>query len=173
MEAIQKIAMICIFIEVWHIIYYSFLYKKYFERTEKLILCVQTWDKLSKNYKEFCEYCTSNSGILEALGLESDMDALIYNETERDVIKYRILKSCSMRGMALFLIQQFIELLYYLFIILLALCLPGINGLVLFIVLMVLSSLEKHYNKDKNAIFLNIDSLLCIGLFMLVIFSYI
>lgn len=173
MRFISIIAIICIFIELWHIVYYTFLYEKYFKPAENVITWSQSYDKLHKHFMNFADYYVNNEELHEALGTEHykvikrilDLLGSIGGPTDG---KHKILSLRPMKELVLFLFQQSIEIIYLLLILNLAVIMPGISGCILLIILLSLSTFQKHYNKDKNCVYLNIDSLFCIIMFAMI-----
>lgn len=174
MRFISIIATVCIFIELWHIVYYTFLYEKYFKHAEDVIMWAQSYDKSYKYFLEFGNYYINNPELQEVLGCSELLDTVkSLNRTgASSVVKNKILSICTMKEFLLFLFQQSIELIYLLLIVNLATIMPGISGIILLIILLSLSTFQKHYNKDKNSIYLNIDSLFCIAMFAMFAFSF-
>ena len=172
MSTITLLSIICICIEEWHMIYYTVLYEKYFKRPEQVILWAQSYEKLHKHFMEFSDAYVNNLDLQYTLGLDFNKPLLGIIEMLQQFggsykTKHKILGMCSIKQLGLFLLQQFIEMIYWIILLVLALITPDITGAIIFVVLMILSELEKHFNKSKNCIYMNLDSLFCIGLFVM------
>lgn len=177
MSTITLLSIICICIEAWHMVYYTILYEKYFKRPEQVILWAQSYEKLHKHFMEFSDAYVNNLDLQYALGLDFNKPLLgIVDMLQKfggpTTVKTKILGMCSMKQLGLFLLQQFIEIVYWALLLILMWVTPGITGVIVFIILMILSELEKRLNKSKNYFYMNLDSMFCIGIFIMLAFRF-
>lgn len=177
MKIISVLAIICIFIEFWHIIYYTFLYDKYFRHADDVSTWAYSYNKLHKSFIDFADYYVDNEELQEALGsnhfhvVENILNLL--NKTgPSSEAKKKIFEICPMKEIILFFIQQAIEVCYWFILLALAIIMPYATGIVLFVVITVLVELQKHFNKNKNTTYMVIDSLFCIILYAITIFVF-
>lgn len=177
MSTITLLSIICICIEAWHMVYYTVLYEKYFKRPEQIILWAQSYEKLHKHFMEFSDAYVNNLDLQYALGLDFNKPLLGIIEMLQQFggsykTKHKILGMCSMKQLGLFLLQQFIEIVYWTLLLILMWVTPGITGVIVFIILMILSELEKRLNKSKKYFYMNLDSMFCIGIFIMLAFRF-
>lgn len=177
MSTITLLATIGIFIEVWHLVYFNFLYERYFKRPESVIKWAESYGKLHKNFIEFSDYYLENLDLQYAIGIH-------FNEVLLGIVKmlqevggestgrHKILKICSIKQLMLFLLQQLIEIVYWFVLLLFIVFMPGIHGVCLFIVLWLIGELQKHYNKDKKLLWINVDSVFCVLIFTVMAIYY-
>ena len=175
MSIIAFIAIICIFIELWHIVFYTFLYKKHFKKADTVAGWAKLYENLDKYFMSFAQEYLNNQELQDALGLEKEYDEAMMGIIDLmkrcghpTIAKHKILKICSLKQYGLFLAQQFIEIIYWFLIIALLFIMPDYQGTIPCFVLMLLSEVEKRCNKNKNWIWLNLDSAFCIGMFMII-----
>lgn len=173
----KTIATICIIIEFWHIFYYMFLYERYFRRIENVATWANSYDKLHKSFVEFTNHYIENEELQQVLGvgnfkiIDNILD-MLNNVGPLSRTKRKIFEICSMKQIALFLLQQAIEVCYWVFIVNLAIVMPYATGIIMFLVIAILCSIQKYFNKDKNTIYMIADSLFCIVVYAGIIFIF-
>jgi hypothetical protein len=84
--------------------------------------------------------------------------------------KRKILNTCPMNKLLWFLFQQAIEVIYWILLLILLFIMPGITGIITFVVPMIFSELQKRFNKEKEYLWLTLDSSLCIAMYMILAF---
>jgi len=177
MNIVSFLAILCICIELWHIIYANWLYEKYFKYPESVAKWAESYGKLHKYFIEFSDYYTNNLELQYQLGADftkamlSVIDILQQVGGERSG-RHKILDLCSMKKMFLFLLQQFIEILYWIIIFVLAFVMPHGVGVAVFVILWVISDIQKRFNQERKLLWLNVDSVLCILLFVAIICGF-
>lgn len=166
---------ICICIEIYHVVFIGFFFKKYYKRTYEIATCVDAYDKFFKTYLEFAEMFLDNTELHEQLGTESlramaDINTAIGKFGTYGDVKRKILNTCSTKELLDFLLQQAIEFVYWIVIIILAFSLPAGIGVVVFIVATVLGMAQSKFNKNhKNVVMDIVDSIFCIAMFVSVL----
>ena len=78
----------------------------------------------------------------------------------------------SMKDLVLFLIQQGIEVVYWIMSIVFIFIIPNNGGILLFAVIFLLSEFQKHFNKDNSPALHITDSLICICMYAMFGYFY-
>lgn len=171
MSTISFLAIICVCIELWHLLYFNYLYEKYFKRPESVTKWAESYSKLYKSFIEFSDYYINNLDLQYQLGLHLNEPMLSVIDILQQVGsettgRRKILSLCTMKQMGLFLLQQFIEIAYWCILFALMFIMPYCLGIVIFVVMEVICWLQKRFNKNRNFMWINADTTFCIMLFV-------
>ena len=175
MSIISLLAITCIAIEVWHIVYYTFLYEKYFKYPFNVTEWAQNYELFYKNFVDFSNGYVNNLDLQYQLGISKpllEVAGIISDLGPVALCKKKILELCSMKQLILVVIQQVIEMLYWAILVSYIIIMPGLCGLIMFIGLNILSKIQKTFNKNKTYIYMNIDSMACIVLYVFIIYWF-
>lgn len=173
MNAISLLANMCISIELWHLVYWNFLYEKYFKRPETIMKWAESYKKFNQYFMEFADYYAKNLDLQYALGLHfnqplfSIIDILQQIGGERTGL-HKILNICPIKYLILFLLHQVTDIVYWILLVALAIIMPAKTGLILLGIIWLLGKLQMYLNKNRRILWINLSSLLCIYIFVLV-----
>lgn len=178
-NTIRTLLVICICIELWHIVYYIFLYDKYFRRIENIINCAKSFDDLHNSVMRFVECYLYSIDVQDKLGFDFSHSLrtilhFLRHTGDRISKRQEILQLCSLKQMFSFLFQQTVEVLYlivsYIVILSITLTVSYHIGIILFIILIIVKKLKRCVN--NNAFLLTIISVFCISIFSLIVCKF-
>lgn len=173
MNTVAVLSIICICMELWHLVYNNWLYEKYFKRPETVIKWAESYGKLHKYFIEFSDYYINNLDLQHELGENFSKPMLgiidilqqVGGETSG---RHKILNMCTMKKLSLFILQQFIELIYWIVLFIMMVVMPHGAGIAVFVIMWVLGDLQKRFNQDRKLLWLNLDAVFCIVFFVVI-----
>ena len=172
MNIVPYLAIICIGIEIWHLVYYTLLYEKYFKYQFIVASWAENYEKFYENFINFCNDYVNNQELRERLEISKtlvEISNIAYDLGTVTSSKRNILRLCTSKQWCLFLLQQLIEVTYWIITISFIFLIPNGAGLLLFISLSIFSKLQKIViKKGSNYIYHIIDSFSCIIIFAFV-----
>ena len=172
MNIVPYLAIICIGIEIWHLVYYTLLYEKYFKYQFMVASWAENYEKFYENFINFCNDYVNNQELRERLNISKtlvEISNMAYDLGAIKLSKHNILRLCTSKQWCLFLLQQLIELVYWIITISFIPLIPNGGGLLIFISLWIFSKYQKKVIKDgSNYIYHIIDSFSCIIIFTFV-----
>lgn len=169
MNTIQTLTCICIFIELYHVCFYDWARLAYTSVTYKYNW-IKAYRKMYNSYFEYSSlYTKQNSEIEYIIPATSELLKII--ESLKTIgtpteVQDKVLKTCSRKELSNFLLQQAIELVYWIISIALIFIMPNYLGLLLFIIITLLGRISQKY---PSKILHITDSGICILLFMFVV----
>lgn len=164
---------IAIAIEVWHIAYYCYFKEKYFDRAIEVTTWSMAYKKMYKSFIEYNKYFADNIELQyitpDLCGPALNMIDFFTKHDEKEVSN-KILSKASMHSLKLFLIQQAIEVLYWIITVAFIFVIPYGMGIYIVLILTFLSTSQKYFNKNTTLktykAYHTCDSLLCIVMYL-------
>ena len=123
MNTISFLAIACICIELWHLVYYIFLYDKYFKYTSSIVKLAKNYDNFYNSFIEFSEGYTNHQELQSELKISYfllNISNSLSNLDAENIHRHKILSVCPMKQLVLLLLQQFIEIAYRIILTILA-----------------------------------------------------
>lgn len=169
----------CVCIELWHIIYYMFLYEKYFKQLEKSFRWISSYEKMYNHFIEFTDYYINNLKLQYSLGINTtSKEMLLIIQLIKSLgtpleCRRKILSPYSTRLIFNRFVILFVDIIYncILFILLwFFLSGPPAHAVigVLVSMNMIRRGLESANEDSKPIFFLSIKSIICIFMFMVI-----
>lgn len=173
MNKIDYLAQICILIELWHIIYRSFLYDKFFRETENIVKWADAQQKFNKYFVDFLAYFTQNIELRKRLGEDFGLSLVIISQTLRKLPgpteqSKKLLGIIPGPTAFLYLLIQGVEIAYVIILLMLTSMITPPYGVITLISFSAISIAQKCLNKKKETIWFNLDALLSIVIFALI-----
>ena len=172
----------CVCIELWHIIYYMFLYEKYFKQLEKSFRWISSYEKMYNHFIEFTDYYINNIKLQYSLGINTtSKEMLLIIQLIKALgtpleCKRKILSPYSTTILLNRLVIIFVDIIYYAILFtLLWFFMPGATGVCLFSVLLTLNLLKRGIDREsgnrKYLYLLAMNSITHIAVFVIFIFG--
>ena len=162
MNNVIYIYLICILIEVYHIVFHKFVYSI----EGGILKAFKTLDKFHKGLKYCAEAGSKWNDSPELLNSIGEFPCVMNEEAINNYVynsKRKLISLYDSKYIAKFLFEQFIELLYWAFSVLIVIK-DFPRGIIIFAALMILSHMHKNYNDFKY--FYLFDSLFCIVMYV-------
>jgi hypothetical protein len=159
--------------ELWHIVYRSFLYDKFFKKTEDIVKWADSQYKFNKYFVEFLTYFTNNMELRKKLGEDFGLSLVVISQTLRK-LPGPTEQSRKLLGIVpgptafLYLLIQGAELAYLVILIMLASLIPQPYNIIMLIAFIAITAAQKRLNKKRESIWYNLDALLCIVIFAII-----
>jgi hypothetical protein len=173
MNKIDYLTQICMLFELWHIVYRSFLYDKFFKKTEDIVKWADSQHKFNKYFVEFLTYFTNNMELRKKLGEDFGLSLVVISQTLRK-LPGPTEQSRKLLGIVpgptafLYLLIQGAELAYLVILIMLASLIPQPYNIIMLVAFIAITLAQKHLNKKRESIWYNLDALLCIVIFAII-----
>ena len=162
---------LCVFIECWHMFYYGIFFEK-FARIHKVIDWTMQYKSMIRNFMQFAnmyadtEHLELKSTISD--GEKSILEILNHVESMGGMnASTKMMELLNPKQVYLFLAHQVAEIIYWLCIMFMLITLPLV-GKILIIIVLVLSVLESKFNKKHDVGIHIFDSLMCIGIYIMI-----
>lgn len=163
MSNVIYIYLICILIEVYHIVFHRFVYSI----EGGILKSFKTLDKFHKGLKYCAEASNEWSNCPELINCIGKFPTVMDEDAVNNYAyntKRELISSYDSKYIAKFLLEQLIELLYWAFSVLIVIK-DFPRGIIIFAALMILSHMHKNYN-DSFKYFYLFDSLFCIIMYI-------
>ena len=176
MQLLNNLLLIAMMIEVWHIVYYSYFKQYYFDRSFQVITWAQDYKKMYESLMKYSGHYANNEELQnimpELCTPMLDMINAFHQEGGASRITSKILRIVPMKDLFLFLLQQCIEILYWIMCIAFIFIITNHGGVLIFAVIFLLSKFQKHFNKDNRPALHITDSLICICMYAMFGYFY-
>lgn len=169
---INFILTLCVLIECWHMFYYGIYFDK-FAKIGKVINWAVQYRNMHKHFLTFArEYIKEeNKELRSAAGGVKSSIVQILDQIEMmgstQSVTSKILGLLEEKQIYMFLAQQAVEIIYYVCLFILFIVLP-IECVALLIIIPLLSWVQSKYNKDNDVAIHIFDSMVCIGIYVLI-----
>lgn len=155
MDYVKILAIICICIEIWHIIGYNFFYKVVF-RVNKVMEWAKHYKSFMESFVEFADDFVESKELQEVF----DVDDVMYflqsvrftRKSVRDDTRHKITGLCTIKELKFSLISDIIETIYWVLIIIICANVPWDAGICIIIVSIFLSKLQTYMQKHSDSI---------------------
>lgn len=176
MQLFNNLLLIAMMIEVWHIVYYSYFKQYYFDRSFQVVTWAQDFKKMYESLMKYSNHYANNEELQNALPeLCTPMLGMVDAFQQGGGVSHitsKILQVVPMRDLVLFLIQQGIEVVYWIMTFVFIFITPNYGGILLFAVIFLLSKFQKYFNKDNRPALHITDSLICICMYAMFGYFY-
>lgn len=174
MNLVQNLLMICMLIEIWHIIFHYCIAPTYMKHMLAAVKLSSKITDAEKNMIECGKILIDNPPLCYALG-EEYFEFLADTMKRYDALKgnnilHKIFGTCTIREIVSFLLTQLIEVIYIVILFIIMFNLPQDVAIPVMLTSIVLSFVNKKYSDQIGGLPF-VDSMLCIIMYALVFYG--
>lgn len=181
MDLVKVLSIVCVCIEIWHIISYNFLYKKIVCRVGQVYDWMKEYKNFMDSFNKFTDSVIAEKELKNAISLE-DANCLLgvvkfAHKSLEQRTREKILRLCSFKELKITIACEILEFIYLVLICIICVNLPFDVSLCIFVLTLLFSKLQSWVQKNKStseaikkAIYI-MDSCTFIAIFLAILFS--